>query len=111
MAWTQTYGSLVHAIQGAVDAAAVGLSIVGRQPGQTVRIVGATSLASITGYNTGTANTGTTTTTVAKPAGGTNWTSSALIGLWLKPISGGGAPAAGAAPVAGSGHYVRQGHA
>ena len=90
MAWTNSLSSLILTMAPATGENA-GLNISGRGPGQTLRLQGTTALASVTGYNAGTANTGTTTTSVAKPAGGSNWSSNALIGKWLKITSGGGA--------------------
>lgn len=69
--------------------------------GEVIRVQGTTALASLaTGVNTGTAGAGTTTTSVAKPTAAANWTTSDLKRKYFKPISGGGAPAAGAAMVA-----------
>lgn len=67
-----------------------GPQIRGSAPGSTLRIVGATSVANITGYNAGTANTGTSSTNLAKPDGGVNWVTNALKGKWLKRVGGGG---------------------
>lgn len=61
-----------------------GLLIEDRISGATKRIIGSTALASVTGYNTGTAGAGTTTTSMAKPSGGSNWSSNALVGKYLK---------------------------
>jgi len=48
-----------------------------------------------TGVQTGTAGSGTTTTSVVKPTGAANWTSSDsnLVGKWLRVLSGGGVSA------------------
>jgi len=90
MAWTNSFSGLTLTLTPATGTNS-GLNLVGRGPGATLRIQGTTTLATVTGYNAGTANTGTTTTSVAKPAGGSNWTAAALVGKWLKITSGGGA--------------------
>lgn len=65
--------------------------------GETLRIVGATSLSTLaTGVNTGTAGAGTSATSLAKPSAAANWTASDLVGKWLKVVSGAGAPTDGA---------------
>lgn len=60
-----------------------GLSIADRSFGEGYTVTGATALATITGYNTGAAGVGTSTTSLVKPAGGVNWVSNALRGKWV----------------------------
>ena len=67
-----------------------GLDIRSKALGQTTRVVGVSALAAITGFNTGTAGTGTSPTSLAKPAGGTPWVATLLTAYSLKRISGGG---------------------
>lgn len=68
-----------------------GYDLDGNLPGQTTRIVGATSLATLTtGLNAGTAGTGTTTTSLVKQNGSANLTAHDAIGKWVKRIGGGG---------------------
>jgi len=90
MAFAYTYSNLIGTFTGGSGDNA-GLNIYARPHGTTLRIIGTTALATVTGYNAGTANTGTSATSLAKPAAGTDWTSNALIGKWLKITSGGGA--------------------
>lgn len=90
MSITTTYADLVTTVT-AGSGDQTGLSISGREPGATLRIAGTTSLASLTtGLNTGTAGSGTTSTSVAKPTGSANWTASNLVGKWFKRTGGGG---------------------
>lgn len=68
-----------------------GVRLLGGAPGQTIRIVGATALATVTtGVNAGTGGAATSATSLAKPAAAANWTVSDLVGKWLKITSGGG---------------------
>lgn len=52
---------------------------------------GWTATTVTTGYNAGTAGAGTTSTSLVKPSGGSNWTASDLIGKMVYISSGGGA--------------------
>lgn len=88
MAFTYSQTGFVGTLTAAAGENA-GLNFDGRPPGTTLTITGAFSLASITGYNSGTAGTGTSATSLAKPAGGTNWTASALPGYLLAAVVGG----------------------
>lgn len=95
MSFVFTYSNLVGTLSGTSGDNA-GVDVRGRAPGQTLRIVGATTLASVaTGVNTGTAGTGTSPTSVAKPTASANWTAADLVGKWLL-ITGGAGYSAGA---------------
>lgn len=72
-----------------IEMAGTGLEVTNRNSGQPLRIIGTTSLQTISaGSNSGAAGVGTTTTSLVKPTGASNWTSSDLVGLWLE-ITGG----------------------
>ena len=72
-----------------------GRALSGLLPGTTTRLVGATTPATITGYNFGTAGAGTNPTTLVKPAGGDDWEANQHDGLWVERIGGGGYVAGG----------------
>lgn len=64
--------------------------------GETLRIVGATALATLTtGANTGTAGAATTPTSVAKPTAAADWTADDLVGHWWLWTGGAGASSDG----------------
>lgn len=91
MSFTPNFGG-VDAFKYSYAAGTIaGARLLGGAPGQTIRIVGATSLATLaTGVNAGTAGAATSATSLAKPAAAANWTASNLVGKWLKITSGGG---------------------
>lgn len=89
-AFAATYTDIAQTMTAPVGTAE-GVRIRGGAPGQTVRIIGTTALATITtGVNAGTGGAGTTATSLAKPAAAANWTASDLVGKWLKITGGGG---------------------
>lgn len=95
MSFSASYASLVTTLAGTSGDNA-GLDIRGRLPGQTLRVNGATTLATLTtGLNTGTAGTGTSATSIAKPTGSANYTVDDLKTLFFKRIGGGGYVAGG----------------
>lgn len=53
-------------------------------------VTGSMALATVTGYNTGTVGAGTSTTSVIKPSGGSNWVGDALVDLLFEVTGGGG---------------------
>lgn len=62
-----------------------------RQDAEALQIIGAVTTASVTtGATSGTAGAGTSATSLAKPTAAANWTSSNLVGKWLKVTGGGG---------------------
>lgn len=95
MSFSASYANLVTTLAGTSGDNA-GLDVRGRMPGQTLRIEGATSLATLTtGLNSFTAGTGTSATSVAKQTGSADYTATNLVGKWLKRVSGGGYVAGG----------------
>lgn len=69
----------------------VGAELSGFTGAGALNIVGTTSLATVTtGSNSGTAGVGTSSTSLVKPTGANNWTSSDLANKFLKLTGGGG---------------------
>lgn len=98
MSFAQTFSGNVRVWTGSsgVNAGKLFQGTLSQLIGETLRIIGATALSTLTtGLNTGTAGTGTSATSVAKPTGAANWTASNLVGKWWLWTGGAGASADG----------------